>query len=327
MNQVYWLLEQYFPPDLQQSILQYKDTFSSLKEIRCRCNQPLFLTYSSQKEQVAYDCITKQHIQYLMSRMSQGSIYAWEEEFRSGYFTLPGGFRVGIVGKGVLEHGRIRTLKEISCLNFRIVRAIYGAADLLMPWVYQRGKVLNCLIVSPPGGGKTSLLRDLIRQLSNGIPSLALPGCTVGVVDERSELAGSVAGIAQLDVGCRTDLLDGCPKGEGIRMLLRAMAPQVIAVDEIGTEEDAYALEAATQSGVAIMATAHGDSMESLQQHPVMRKLIQRHYFQRIVFLHWQKEQIRMELFCANGGTSGAYEYQTIGCNTDCNRRERNGVL
>ena len=292
-EKVVQLVKQYFPQELQAMLLPYQTSFASLQEIRCRVGQPLFLRFAQNKEQAVTDSLSATQMQHLVSRITQGSIYAWEEELRRGYLTLPGGFRVGLTGKAVLEHGQIRTLKQISALNFRIVREVLGIADPLMPLIYHHEQVKNCLIVSPPGGGKTTLLRDLVRQLSNGVPSLSKQGYTVAVVDERSELAGSMDGVAQLDVGCRTDIIDGCPKSEGIQMLLRSMAPQVIAVDEIGTEQDVIALEAASQSGTAVIATAHGASMETLYCHPVLSKLITAQYFSLIVFLTWDQGIVR----------------------------------
>lgn len=321
------LITQYFPPELQRQIMQYETSFEELQEIRCRVGRPLFFKYAQHREQQAAAHVSPEQMQYMVSRISQGSVYAWEEEFRRGYLTLPGGFRVGMTGKGVLEHGSIRTLKQISGLNFRIVREIIGAADPLMPLVYMHDTVRNCLIVSPPGGGKTTLLRDVLRQLSNGVSVLSQPGRTVAVVDERSELAGSVDGIARLDVGCRTDVLDGCPKCEGIRMMLRSMAPQVIAVDEIGTEADALALEEAAQSGVAVMATAHGDNLDTLYGHPVLGTLIRRQYFQLIICLQWNMGQVVMEFWQPGGTENEAGKYKSIGFAAAGGSRERHRVL
>lgn len=316
-QQITLLVQQYFPPELQHCLMQYQDSFSELQEIRCRLNRPLFLRFVQQRETQAADCVTAEQMQYLVSRITQGSVYAWEEELRRGYLTLPGGFRVGLAGKGVLEHGRIRTLKEISGLNFRIARAVPGAADALMPLLYAQQEIQNCLIVSPPGGGKTTLLRDVVRQLSDGVPQLTQAGRTVAVVDERSELAGSVNGMPQMAVGCRTDVLDGCPKQEGIRMLIRSMAPQVIAVDEIGTEADVQALREAAQSGVSVMATAHGDTMEHLRSHPVLGQLIAGGYFPLIVFLHWKHGQVSLKLYQQTGGTGSAYDEQSDSVSCD----------
>lgn len=306
------LIQQYFPQDLQNVLLQYQHRFSQLQEIRCRVQKPLLLRYAQGKEEIAAHTVTQAQLQHIISRMTQGSLYAWEEELRRGYLTLPGGFRVGLAGKGVLESGSIRTLKQISSVNIRIARAMPGAADSLMPLLYKHQAVQNCLVVSPPGGGKTTLLRDIIRQISDGVPELSQPGRMVAVVDERSELAGSVNGIAQMDVGCRTDILDGCPKSEGIRMLIRAMGPQVIAADEIGTESDVQALKEAVQSGVSVIATAHGETMDSVYRHPVLKQFILNGCFSLIVFLQWQNEAVVPHVYQLTGGNG----YEALGHDT-----------
>lgn len=293
-EQVMEIVRQYFPPTLQRQILRLERDFSEVQEIRCRIGQPLVLCLRQGQERLVTDRLSAEDMQHLVSRISQGSAYAWEEEFRRGYLTLPGGHRVGLVGKGVLEHGRIRTLKYISALNFRIARAVIGAADELVERVLADGVIRNALLVSPPGCGKTTLLRDLIRQLSDGVPRLQFAGVNVSVVDERSELAGCVQGIPQLDVGCRTDVLDGCPKSEGIRLMIRSMAPQVVAADEIGTAADVLALEEALQSGVHIITTVHGSGLADLQRHPALGPLLATGCFPLIVALHWQDGQVQL---------------------------------
>lgn len=304
------LLEQYFPKELQENVLQcvnhLDNGLNSLQEIRCRVHKPLFLRCAQGKEIQAIDNVSSKQMRYMVNRISQGSVYAWEEEFRRGYLTLPGGCRVGLTGKAVLEQGQIHTLTHINGLNFRIARAVSGAADILMPLLYEGDHIRNCLLVSPPGGGKTTMLRDMVRQLSDGVTVLGKPGYTVAVIDERSEIAGCIQGIPQMDVGCRTDVLDGCSKSEGIRMMIRAMAPQIIAVDEIGTEADVQALEEASESGVAVFATAHGISIEGLYRHPVLYKLVKGGYFTLIVFLHWHLGQVISEIYLRAGG--GGYE-------------------
>ncbi len=322
-TQIATLLQQYFPPEMQTAVMCCADSFTDLQEIRCRIGQPLFLRYAQNREKQAFSFVSQDQMHYIVSRITQGSIYAWEEELRRGYLTLPGGFRVGLAGKGVLADGHIRTLKQISALNFRIARAMPGTADLLMPFLYKQQTVQNCLIVSAPGGGKTTILRDAVRQLSNGVPQLLQPGRVVGVIDERSELAGSVNGIAQMDVGCRTDVLDGCPKSEGIRMMIRAMAPQVIAVDEIGTEADVQALQEAAQSGVAVLATAHGNDMKALCNHPVLNRLVAGQYFSLIVFLHWVNGMVALEIH-RKAGEAG---YEIIRGSADNQCRQYHGVL
>ncbi|BCV25132.1 stage III sporulation protein AA [Gelria sp. Kuro-4] len=221
--------------------------------------------------------------------LTQSSLYAREEELRQGFITLPGGHRVGIVGKALLEQGRIRTLKHISGLNVRLARQVQGAADAVLPYLVEKGTFLSTLIVSPPGAGKTTLLRDLVRQISTGVPALGLKGYKVGVVDERSELAASFQGEPQNDVGPRTDVLDGAGKAEGITLLLRSMSPQVIATDEVGSAADIAALEQALVSGVRLIATAHGEGLADLKQRPYLQELIERQLFARIVCLGFSR--------------------------------------
>lgn len=296
------IVRQYFPPWLQQQIIRFAQEFPMLQEIRCRIGGPVLLRLQQGVERRAAERLSAEDMQHLVSRISQGSAYAWEEEFRRGYLTLPGGHRVGLVGKGVLEHGRIRTQKYINGLNFRIARAIPGAADELVEQVLANGTIQNTLLVSPPGCGKTTMLRDLIRQLSIGVPRLQFAGVNVSVVDERSELAGCVQGIPQLDVGYRTDVLDGCPKSEGIRLMIRSMTPQVVAADEIGTAADALAIEEALQSGVHIVTTVHGNGLRDLECHPALRPLIAAGYFPLIVALYWQDGRVRLRYEQRTGG-------------------------
>jgi len=229
--------------------------------------------------------VTKEDIYKTFQFISQCSVYSFEEELKNGYITIAGGHRVGFSGQVILENNDVKTIKNISGLNIRIAREIIGAADKVLPYIVDKCQVLNTLIISPPKAGKTTLLRDLVRQLSDGIDRLGIKGMNVGLVDERSEIACCYEGIPQNDVGMRTDVLDGCPKARGIMMLLRSMSPDVIATDEIGRNEDARAIEEAINAGVAIIATAHGSSLEDIKKRPAIRKLIDRNFFDRYIIL------------------------------------------
>jgi stage III sporulation protein AA len=294
-----WQLLCFLAPPVRDILAKITpEAWSQIEEIRLRQNRPLMLSLSRGDTFIdprgrlipaaagAY-LVTAEDMKRTLQLMSNCSLYSLEEELRQGFITLPGGHRVGLTGKALLEGGKVRTLKYITGLNLRIARELPGVADKVMPYVINQGErnLYHTLIVSPPQGGKTTLLRDMIRQISWGIPYLGLPGRRVGLVDERSEIGGSYAGVPQKDLGPRTDILDGCPKAEGMMMLIRAMSPQVIATDELGREEDVVALEEALQAGVKLLTTVHGHSLDSLKQRPILAGILRRRIFERIVFL------------------------------------------
>ncbi|MGE5328410.1 MAG: stage III sporulation protein AA [Deltaproteobacteria bacterium] len=231
------------------------------------------------------DKVSQEDIQDTLAVMSQNSLYAFSEEIRGGFITLKGGHRVGIVGKAVCDSNKVRNIKHFSGLNIRISRQILNSADSIIGYLIDKNTFLNTLIVSPPRCGKTTILRDLVRQLSNGIPLLGMRGQTVGLVDERSEIAACYKGVPQNQVGIRTDVLDNCPKIEGIIMLLRAMGPEIIATDEIGSLEDADAILTALYSGVNVAVTAHGSGIKDILYKPGLKKLIKTRAFNRIIVL------------------------------------------
>lgn len=256
-----------------------------LQEIRMRANRPLIIRYDGENI-VTNVRINEDDLHNTFNCLSGASAYAYEEEIRNGYITIAGGHRVGFAGKTVIENSTIKSMKCISFINIRIASEQKGCADSIMPFLYEGERVFNTLIVSPPGAGKTTLLRDIIRQVSNG--SAFCPGKNTGVVDERSEICACYNGIPQNDVGMRTDVLDGCPKTEGMMMLLRSMSPEVIAVDEIGTKEDMQALYTAMICGCHVITTHHGYGINDVIQNSKLDK-----HFERIIVLSLSSKKER----------------------------------
>lgn len=275
----------------RETVALYQD----LQEIRIRLDRPVLLILGGReafldeggeiqdKPDSAY-CVGREELEEILNCLCCYSLYAYEDEFKQGFLTVAGGHRVGIAGQVVQEgDGSIRTIKNISCINIRIAHQIKGVADKVLPHLYEKGQLKNVLIISPPGCGKTTLLRDLIRQVSDG--NRYGMGRCVGVVDERSEIAGSCLGQPQNDVGMRTDVLDACPKTQGMMLLLRSMSPQVIAVDELGGEEDIRALRMAVYCGVGILATVHGEGLADMAGRFQWNHMVQEEMFDLFIIL------------------------------------------
>ena len=276
-----------------------------LQEIRLRASRPLILKVANEEWFLKSDgslsseeregvCVSAGQIRDSFAVISRHSYYAFADEISRGYLTVPGGHRVGICGKAIREDEECRGMRYVSFLNVRVAHEVRGCGERVVRNLYENRRVLSTLIISPPGGGKTTLMRDLIRLLSDG--NSYREGVNVSVVDERSELAACYHGIPQHDLGCRSDVLDGCGKSEGIRMMIRSMGPQVIAVDEIGGADDVQAVEDAACCGCAVLATAHGESIEEIRRKPGLGKLVREGLFDRYLILSGTKhpgERIR----------------------------------
>lgn len=237
----------YFPSQLYQLLknitLQNKLVESELQEIRVRVNRPLLLKLRQADMVVEYN-VTQTEILQILERLCENSIYAYKNQICNGYLTIKGGHRIGLTGTAVVENKKILNLKYVSSLNFRIAREIIGCSNKILKDIINKeeNNIFNSLIVSPPGKGKTTILRDTIRRISSGIDELNFKGKTCGVVDERGEIAAIYKGIPQNDIGIRTDVIENISKPEGIKILIRSMAPEVIACDEIGSKEDIEAI-------------------------------------------------------------------------------------
>ena len=289
-----------FPEEIRAILRQADWNPEELQEIRLRAGKPLLLRQQGKEyflsrrgmltrhKELAY-LVSQEQIRTTMEYLGQFSLYAYEEELRQGFLTIQGGHRVGIGGKIILENRQVKGVSQISCVNIRFSHQVKGCADPVLPYVINEKSVFHTLIISPPRCGKTTLLRDMIRQISDGTGDFA--GCTVGVVDERSEIGGSYQGIPQNDVGIRTDILDGCPKTEGMMMLIRSMSPEVIAVDEIGNYEEMNAIEMILNSGCKFWATVHGSTIEEVQKKPMLERMIRERIFERYIILQGEEYQ------------------------------------
>ena len=285
---------QFFSSHIREILQKSGVCQEKLQEIRMRAERPLLIWYEGKEYALTEDGnltgepdrgyrVSREDLRGTLECISGYSLYAFDEEMKQGFITVSGGHRVGLAGKIIMEDGKIRGIRHISFLNIRLSHQIRGCADRVLPWVIDQGEVCHTLIVSPPRCGKTTLLRDLIRQISDG--SVYAAGRTVGVVDERSEIGGSCLGILQNDLGIRTDVLDCCTKAEGMMMLLRSMAPQVIAVDEIGSERDSQAIGSVIHCGCRLLATAHGNSLEDIRRRPLLAQLLDEQVFERYIIL------------------------------------------
>ena len=259
-------------------------------EIRLRSNKPLCLKIGQETKIIDY-IVSQQEVLQSFEKICENSVYSYRRQICDGYITIRGGHRVGIVGSAVIDNEKIININYISSLNFRIARQKIGCSNKVIEDIIntKENSIYNTLIVSPPGCGKTTLLRDIIRNISNGINVLGFTGKTVGVVDERGEIAAMYKGIPQNDIGLRTDVIDNMPKAAAMRRLVRSMCPDVIACDEIGSLEDVEAIDYAMCSGVKGIFTAHGKDIEELNQNPEISKLLNKHIFGRIILLNPKK--------------------------------------
>ncbi len=317
-----------FSGSLRAILKRFGADFGKMQEIRLRAGLPLMVVWDNHPCFLSDDGqmsdgpagahrVSAEEVRETLELVGNHSLYAFEEEIRQGFITIPGGHRVGLAGRAVTEDGEIRTIKNISFLNIRLAHQVKGCADRIMPFLTEGGQVFHTLVISPPGCGKTTLLRDMIRQLAGGgartaeAPRFAgdrnpeggsrertgvrnfrerpengrFRRMNIGVIDERSELAACSQGIPQNDLGISTDVMDCCPKAEGMMMMIRTMSPDVIAVDEIGSRRDLEAMGYVMNCGCRILATVHGDTVEDVACKPVLGEMVRGRMFERYIVL------------------------------------------
>ena len=294
-----------FPVKLREKLLGIDFMGEGYTELRFRCNGPVTLLRGREESFLhSHGGLTRElenayfvsvnEIREMMEYISNFSIYAYEEELRQGFLTIQGGHRVGVCGKTVIQDGNIRTIRNISFLNIRLAREKKGCAKKVMPFLFEGERLCHTLIISPPGLGKTTLLRDMIREVSEGTKERR--GKKVGVVDERSEIAACYHGVPQNDLGIRTDVLDGCPKTIGIEVLLRSMSPEVIALDELGGEKEIALIKKSIYCGCSILATVHGENKKQWFEEGGIT------LFERYVFLKQGEHPGVIEAICNRQG-------------------------
>ena len=280
----------YFPEDIYKVFMKVfnenKKIIDELQEIRFRAKRPIVLKLG-QGDIIVNFIINQMDILHILERLCENSIYAYKNQICEGFITIKGGHRIGLTGACVIENGKITNIKNISSLNFRIAREVLNCSTKVLWEILdiKNNTIYNTIIVGPPGCGKTTILRDTIRRLSDGINEIGLRGKTCGVVDERGEIAANYKGIPQNDIGIRTDIIEKVSKYKGIHMLIRTMSPEIIACDEIGSKEDVEAIKYALYSGVKGIFTMHGKNIDDLKNNKLIYELIENDEIQKVVFL------------------------------------------
>lgn len=302
------------PPLLKSILMRLPERMKSkLEEVRVREGRPLEVSargafYFISEEGMVIDCPDKAYRPsredslQLLDYITNHSLYTMEEELRRGFITIPGGHRIGLAGRTILKHGHVSHLRDINSFNIRIAREMVGIANPILPQLLDIGHrtVHSTIVVSPPQHGKTTMLRDIARAVSSGYwndPEVHWQALKVGIVDERSEIAGCLKGVPSYNLGYRTDVMDGCPKAEGMMMFIRSMSPDVLVVDELGREEDYIAIREAIHAGVRIIASIHSMDSSDMLKRPGMTSLLDEGGFTRIVVLQRTEQQWQHKVY------------------------------
>ncbi len=284
------IFSQYFPCELTRAIEPFRK--EDIQEIRLIAERSCLLQARGQLTDLGI-IITKSQLGRIVERMCRCSIYSYQPSMTRGFFTLSGGHRVGVCGCVKTDSGKVVHMSDISSICIRVSREVKGAADGVIGFINENGKLYNTLIISPPGCGKTTLLRDISRHLGNKRK--------VCIADERSEIAACIGGIPQNDVGKFTSVLDGVPKAIGIEMLLRTMSPDVIITDETGSAEEELEIYKIINCGVKIITSVHGYSDLDVKRRKHIGELIENGVFERVIVLSGRKGPATIEKIIADG--------------------------
>ena len=278
----------FFPRGIANEINKEISKIEELvQEIRIRVGNKIIIKTNKKDDIIINYFVTQEEILEIMQIICNNSIYSYQNEIANGYITIKGGHRVGVTGDVVLENNKVINIKYISSLNFRIAKQILDCSNNILKYVInlEENTVFHTLIVSPPGAGKTTILKDLVRKISDGIPEIGFKGIDVSLIDERGEISAMYNGVPQNKIGIRTDVLENVTKPIGIKMAVRSMAPKVIVADEIGNYNDIEAINYAVCSGVKGIFTAHSLSYETMMLNKELNKLINMKIIERIIFL------------------------------------------
>lgn len=285
----------YMPENLKKILIaMFESQADSIQEIRLRIMKPLvaetlkgsfFVSeYGEISSNIKNAYILKpDDIRAVFQNICENSVYAYLEDIKQGFITIKGGHRIGFTGKAVCDRGKIESFKDISSINIRIAREYKNSSKDFAEYIINDNKIKSTLFVSPPMCGKTTIIRDVARELSDR-------GFKISIADDRGEIAAMYKGIPQNDVGIHTDVIENAPKKEAISMMLRTMSPKVIISDEISNLEDACGVMQCFGTGVKVMGSAHGNTLEDIVDKSFLKPLIGRGGFENIIVLSLNEE-------------------------------------